>query len=392
MVRRGRRILPRGRAALSSAALGAPGAWHAGGARSYALGALLVLLAGCEPEPPAAPDERIRPVRHAVVAAGGGAVTRTFSGAAQADVEAQLSFRVGGALHARPVEVGDTVAEGALLAELDARDYVVRVREAEAQLSNARAGLRNAEASYARVRTLYENDNVALSELDAARAAAESAAAQVSIAEQNLADARLKLSYTRLTAPARCDVAETFVKENENVAPGQPIVRLSCGGCPEVKVSVPETQIRDVRLGAAVTVHFAALSGQQFEARVSEVGVATTSSATAFPVVVQLDGACKQVRPGMAADVEFRFDAQPAAAVRVPVVAVGEDRDGRYVYVLERVDEERWRAHRRAVETGEPQAEGLPITAGLEAGERIVTAGVRRISDGMTVRLYGGGE
>ena len=320
---------------------------------------------------------------------------RRLAGAAQADVEAQLSFRVGGALRARPVEVGDTVAEGALLAELDARDYVVRVREAEAQLSNARAGLRNAEASYARVRTLYENDNVALSELDAARAAAESAAAQVSIAEQNLADARLKLSYTRLTAPARCDVAETFVKENENVAPGQAIVRLSCGGCPEVKVSVPETQIRDVRLGAAVTVHFAALSGQQFDARVSEVGVATTSSATAFPVVVQLADACAQVRPGMAADVEFRFDPQPAAAaaaVRVPVVAVGEDRDGRYVYVLERVDEERWRAHRRAVETGEPQAEGIPITAGLEAGERIVTAGVRRISDGMTVRLYGGGE
>ncbi len=386
MVRRGRRVLPRGRAALSSAAPASRGA------RSCALGTLLVLLAACEPEPPAAPDERVRPVRHVVVAAGGGAVARTFSGAAQADVEAQLSFRVGGALRARPVEVGDTVAEGALLAELDARDFVLRVREAEAQLSNARAGLRNAEASYARVRTLYENDNVALSELDAARAAAESAAAQVSIAEQNLADARLKLSYTRLTAPARCDVAETFVKENENVAPGQAIVRLSCGGCPEVKVSVPETQIRDVRLGAAVTVHFAALSGQQFDARVSEVGVATTSSATAFPVVVQLEGTCPQVRPGMAADVEFRFDAQPAAAaVRVPVVAVGEDRDGRYVYVLERVDEERWRARRRAVETGEPQAEGMPITTGLEAGERIVTAGVRRISDGMIVRLYGGG-
>jgi len=400
MVRRGRRVLPRGRAALSSTAAASPdrrpGSTRRGAAaRSFPLGALLVLLVllgACEGEPPPAPSERVRPVRYAVVVADGGTVTRTFSGAAQADVEAQLSFRVGGALRARPVEVGDTVAEGALLAELDARDFVVRVREAEAQLSNARAGLRNAEASYARVRTLYENDSVALSELDAARAAAESAAAQVSIAEQNLADARLKLSYTRLTAPARCDVAETFVKENENVAPGQVIVRLSCGGCPEVKVSVPETQIRDVRLGAAVTVSFAALSGQQFPARVSEVGVATTSSATAFPVVAQLEGACAQVRPGMAADVEFRFDAAPdTAAVRVPVVAVGEDREGRYVYVLERIDEDRWRAHRRAVETGEPQAEGMPITAGLAAGERIVTAGVRRISDGMIVRLYGGG-
>ena len=77
--------------------------------------------------------------------------------------------------------------------------------------------------------------------------------------------------------------------------------------------------------------------------------------------------------------------------LELDLVAVGEDREGRYVYVLERIDEDRWRAHRRAVETGEPQAEGMPITAGLAAGERIVTAGVRRISDGMIVRLYGGG-
>ncbi|MEQ8234843.1 MAG: efflux RND transporter periplasmic adaptor subunit [Gammaproteobacteria bacterium] len=350
----------------------------------------LALLSACEAEPPAAPDERLRPVRHAVVSAGGGELTRVFSGAAQADVEAQLSFRVPGSLSSRPVEVGDTVAEGALIARLDQRDYEVRVREAEAQLANARAGLRNAEASYARARNLWENDNIALSELDAARAAAESAAAQVDIATQNLADARLKLSYTRLTAPAGCDVAEVFVKENENVNAGQPIVRLSCGGCPEVKVTVPETQIRAVTVGDTAMVDFAALPGQRFDARVSEVGVATTAGATAFPVVVRLDGACAVVRPGMAADVAFRFAAPAASAVQVPVVAVGEDRDGRFVYVLEQVDETRWRAQRRTVETGEPQAAGLPITRGLEPGERIVTAGVRRISDGMLVRLYGG--
>jgi membrane fusion protein, multidrug efflux system len=371
MVRSGRRILPRRRRALS-----------------VACGLGLALLAACEAEPPPAPLERIRPVRHIVVSAGGGETTRVFSGAAQADVEAQLSFRVPGALRERPVDVGDSVAERALIARLDSRDYEVRVREAEAQLANARAGLRNAEASYARTRSLYENDNVALSELDAARAAAESAAAQVEIAAQVLADARLKLSYTRLAAPARCDVAEVFVKENENVSAGQPIVRLSCGGCPEVRVSVAETQIRAVGVGDPVSVAFPALPGQRFPAEVSEVGVATTAAASAYPVVVRFAGACPGVRPGMAADVEFHFPAAGPDAIRVPVVAVGEDRDGRYVYVLEQVDETRWRARRRAVETGEPQAAGLPITRGLEPGERIITAGVRRVSDGMLVRLY----
>ena len=147
--------------------------------------------------------------------------------------------------------------------------------------------------------------------------------------------------------------------------------------------------------GDAVEVTFAALPGERFPATVTEVGVAMTSSASAFPVVAKLTARCARVRPGMAADVAFAFDAGGGEGgadgrVIVPMVAVGEDRDGRFVFVLEAQDEARYTARRRAVDTGQPTVLGIPVLSGLEAGERVVTAGVRRISDGMTVRLYHG--
>ena len=112
------------------------------------------------------------------------------------------------------------------------------------------------------------------------------------------------------------------------------------------------------------------------------------SETTAFPVVVKLAEGCEQVRPGMAADVEFSAERQDHDGVVVPVVAVGEDRAGSYVFVLEPVDDTRWRAARRAVTIAEPQSGGILLRSGLAGGERVVTAGVRRITDGQVVRLF----
>lgn len=349
---------------------------------------LSALTAGCSEEQAPPPEQPPRPVRSLVVAASDGSRVLTYSGTAKADVEADISFRVSGTVSSRPVNVGDTVASGAVLATLDTRDFTIRVREAEAQLANARAALRNAQSNYDRARNLYENDNVSRSDLDAARAAAESASAQVRIGEQNLANSRLQLSYTRLLSPDDCDIAETIVKENENVTSGQTIVRLNCGDCAEVRVSVPETQISAIALGDAATVSFAALPGETFMARVTEVGVAMASDGSSFPVVVKVGSDCDKIRPGMAADVRFVVGQHNGTQLIVPIVAVGEDRDGRHVYVLEQVDDTTWRARRRAVVAGQPQTGGMPVLEGLQAGERIVTAGVRRIGNDQLVRLY----
>ena len=72
--------------------------------------------------------------------------------------------------------------------------------------------------------------------------------------------------------------------------------------------------------------------------------------------------------------------------ILVPLVAVGEDREGHYVFVLGKSGDH-YVAIRRAVQTAEFDRSGMEITSGLIAGERIATAGVRRLADDQHVRL-----
>ncbi len=352
---------------------------------------LAMTLIGCEAPPPES-EPTVRPVRFARVATGGGASSRVFSGTVRAALESDLSFKVPGTLVSLPLAVGSEVGAGSVVASLDPTDYEVKRREAEAGLARAVAQQRNAEASYERTRGLYENRNVSRSDLDAARAAAESAAAQVRAARQQLEAARLQLSYTELRAPQDCRVAATPVEVNQNVQVGQTVVSLTCGDCPEVAISVPETYIEPVRAQSAARVIVDALGQREFDAIVTEVGVATARLGATFPVTVALKGQCDGVRSGMSANVRFQLDTGGTAGegLVVPVVAVGEDRDGRFAFVLEPAgDGDRWQARRRPVEVGMPTPDGIEITAGLSEGELIATAGVRRLADGQIVTLLG---
>jgi RND family efflux transporter MFP subunit len=333
-------------------------------------------------------EELIRPVRYEQVFATGGGRGRTFSGAAQAGIESRLSFKVAGTVEAVEASVGDRVEEGKRLATIDASDYRLRLQEAEAALAQAEAQERNARSNYERTQALYENRNASKKDLDQARAANESATAQVRSSEKRLELARLQVRYCTLRAPFEGAVAAVEIEENENVSPGQTVAVLTAGERPEVRVSVPEVLIAQINTGDRSTATFDALPDRTFDATVSEVGVASVGFATTFPVTVRLDEETDEVRPGMAAEVTFRFDpAEGGERILVPPVAVGEDREGRYVFVVMPTEEGLGVAQRRAVEVGELTSEGLEILDGLREGDLVVTAGVSRIIDGQTVKL-----
>lgn len=351
---------------------------------------LMVMSAvpGCSGDKPES-EPVIRPVRTMTVYSTGAGRTRTFSGTAEAGIEASLSFKVAGTVREVPVKVGDRVEKGDLLAALDPADYRLQVQEAEASLTRAQAESRNARSDYDRVRSLYENNNASRNDLDAARAGAESAEAQMKSAEKRLEQARLHLSYTRLSAPMAGAVSSVDVEVNENVAVGTPVVQLTGGSDIEVKVSVPEALISSIREGDPATVEFDALSsGQSMTGTVTEVGVSTGRGATTYPVTVRLEGNPDEIRPGMTAQVQLRF---PGSGDKdrflVPPGAVGEDREGRFVFLAEAAGEGMGVVKRREVEVGGLTDEGLEILSGLEEGDLLVTAGVNKLQDGTRVRI-----
>ena len=349
---------------------------------------LLLALTGCKGKPKkesAGP----RPVKTMTIESSASAAARTFAGATKAGGESRLSFKVGGALRKLPATVGTRVKAGDVIAEIDARDYAIQVREAGAALAQAAAQARAAKATYGRVRRLYENRNASAKDLDSARARAHSARALVAAASERVKLARSQLSYCKLRAPSEGTIAAVPGKVNENVRPGQVIAVLNSDALPEVTIAVPESMISGVRKGSGAKVHITALGDGVLRAKVSEVGVVATNSTT-FPVTVRLSKANDQVRPGMAAEVTLslsRRRGKRVPTIIVPAHAVLEDQRGRYVFVAEVGDGDIAIVKRRTIKTGKLGPYGIPVTSGVKAGDQLIVAGLRFVENDMNVRV-----
>lgn len=349
---------------------------------------LLLVIAGlsaCGSGAEEEPERLIRRVRFEAVSAGGGALQRVFTGVAESGEQSRLSFRVSGIINELPVNVGDRVEEGQLIAKLDEADLQLQVSEASSAAAQARAQKLQADAEFRRVQALYEAQSASRADLDAARAARDSASSSLASVGSQVRMARNQLEYATLTSPADGTVLEVHVEQSENVQAGSPVVTLQSGDQLQVRVAIPEAVINRVQRRSPVAVSFASLGDRVLEGTVFEIGTATQSAT--FPVTIRLSENEEGVRAGMAADVTFQFEESQAEAelLRVPGVAVGEDREGRYVYILEPGAGDEATVRRRSVTVGELTPEGLEIQDGLAEGDVIVTAGVSRLADGDVV-------
>lgn len=352
---------------------------------------LALLLIACKEEEKV--SEIIRPVRTEQVFSTGGTRVRTFSGVVQAGSESRLSFKVTGTVQQVAVEIGSRVKANQILVRLDPTDYEIKLKEAENARDLARANEIQTKANYERVMALFENRSTSKSNLDLARAAYETAHEQDNIAKKRRKLAENQLEYTELRAPVDGAISDVLIEENENVQPGQPVVILTSGSDLEVRIAMPEIMIAQIREGDDVSVKLDAVEQKDFRARVTEVGVASTAYSTTYPVVVRLIETNPDIRPGMAAEVSFTFETvNDRECFIVPPVAVGEDRSGRYVFIVEPADSGLGIVMKKQVEIGELTPNGLEIFEGLHDGDFLVTAGVSRIQDSLKVKFNRPGE
>ena len=239
-----------------------------------------------------------------------------------------------------------------------------------------------------RLKGLYENNNASRNDLDSARATAESSKAQVSASRKALELARLNVSYTNLKASESCGVADVLTEMNENVSAGQTIVSVTCGEQLDVELAIPESMIALIKRDMNASVSFSAIPDQTFSAKVTEVGVASTTGAT-YPVTVALKDQVEGLRSGLAAQVSFEFEMNGGSKnLILPAVSVGEDVSGRYVFVVDNTEEQGvGQVRRQAVKTGELTPKGLEILEGVNDGDKVVVAGVNIIREGLKVLI-----
>lgn len=347
---------------------------------------LCALLSGCSSEDKVQ-KEIIRPVRYQQVAYSVVEKTRSFSGVAAAETETKLSFRVGGKLETVKVKVGQKVNKNDLIASLDNSDVQLQHEQAKAAVLNAEIQLDTAKANLTRVRELYENNNVALSEYEKAKNQYSSARAAHESQLKTLDLQKSQLSYSKLYSPMAGIIADVLVEKNENVGAGQNIAVLNSGDEIEIKVGIPEAYITQVKTSDSVSVTFSSFRDEMFQGVVTEVSYTASGSST-YPVRVKLDKLTKAIRPGMSAVVSFTFSSDNQGGLIVPHNAVAEDQRGKYVYVVIMGAEKGFATvARRNIEVGELTNNGFPITGGLTKGEFVVTSGVSKITDGMKVRF-----
>lgn len=330
----------------------------------------------------------LRPVRVAEVTQTADVRTRSFSGVSQSTQASRMSFQVGGSVIELPVQVGDRLSAGQMIARLNPSTYDLQVQQAEASLAQATASQRNADANYSRVKGLYANNNASRNDLDSARASSESAEAQVRSARKALQIAQLNKSYTRLDAANDCTIASVDVELNENVSAGAQIAKVNCGAGIEIDLGIPEGLIGGFEQGMPAIIRFTALGEREYLGEVTEVGVASGASATTYPVVVSLTESDPSIRPSMAAEVTFEFAlGASAAAFVIPASAVINDERGRFVYIAEPSANGQAVIRRRGVEVGELTELGIQIRSGLTLGDLVVTAGTTVIREDQTVLL-----
>jgi len=354
----------------------------------FALLFATLILAACGKSDTAI-EEILRPVRYVTVSDNNVIRGRSFSGTSKSSRESRLSFKVSGTIINAPVQNGQRLNAGDLIAEIDPASYVLQAQQAQASLVEAQANDRRAAANYERTKGLYANDNASLNDLESARAQAESAGAQVGSASKALEIARLNISYTKLTADTDCSIASLDIEVNENVGAGQQVAAVSCGDAFEVTLDLPESLIGSVNATTPVSVQFGSIPDQVFSGTISEVAVALAPGSAAFPIVIKIAESHPSLRSGLAANVTFQFDSDAdRGRVVIPVTAVVKDPNGTFVFVAElaEIDDEAI-VHRRAVTFGELSQLGIEIIDGLNVGDRVVTAGVSVIRDGQRVLI-----
>jgi len=220
----------------------------------FALSAVLVVafLAGCgEKQEEAEPV--VRPVKTTVVGEGFMG-TRSFPGRIEASEQVDLSFRVSGPLVELPIDRGQDVKKGQLLARVDPRDFQIALNEAQATFTKA-------DSDFKRYQSLYEKEAVSISDLDLYRS-------QRDVAKARLDDAKANLDYTYLRAPFAGVIGDRYVDNFQEVAAKQVICTVHDLTGLDIVVDVPEQLMAGVRLSAEthaeVVAIFEAARGEEF--------------------------------------------------------------------------------------------------------------------------------
>jgi len=339
-------------------------------------------VAGCDK--PASQTSEARPVRTVTVERGAEGETTSLTGHIRAKDQVDLAFRLDGRMIERPVNVGDVVRAGQVVARLDPQNQQNALRSAQADLASAEGELTLARLTFGRQQKLLADGWTTRARFDDAQQVLVTAQAQVDSAQAHLRIAQDQLSYTDLSADAPGAVTAVGAEQGEVVRAGQMVVRLARQGGRDAVFDVPEQLIRTGPRDPLVEIALTDDPQVRATGRVREVAPQADPATRTFQVKVGIIDPPEAMRLGSTVTGSIRLSAPPGVEVPASVLTQANGRPAVWV-----VDPQSQTVSLRNVDVLRYDPATVIVSQGLETGEIVVTAGVQMLRPGQKVRLLG---
>ena len=346
--------------------------------------ALPLALAACGEDANADPRTEAPLVRAATVQ-GAVSASRAFTGTVAARVQSDLGFRVSGKVLERLVDAGQTVTRGQPLMRIDPVDLKLAVNAQQQAVAAARALAKQTAADEVRYRELLRTKLISASAYDQAKAAADSARAQLNAATAEAEVAGNASRYAELVADADGVVMETLAEPGQVVSPGQIVVRVARAGPREAVIQLPETLRPAVGSGGRATLF--GNGDATVPTRLRQLSDAADPLTRTFEARYVLEGELASAPLGATVTVQIADGhSSERGGLQVPIGALFDAGKGPGVWVINgNPAKVAW----RPVVVQRLGDDSARIAGQLEQGERIVALGAHLLREGQQVRVAG---
>ena len=284
----------------------------------------------------------------------------TYTSTVQAYVKNNIAPQMAGRITKINVEIGDKVAKGQILAEMD-----------KTSLLQAQLQLQNQETELERLKALYETGGISKSDFEAVELAYNVAKTQVENLEEN----------TVLRSPVNGVVTARNYDAGDMYAMASPIYTVEQIKPVKLLVGISESDYSKVKKGDSVTLTADAVPGKTFYGKIGKIYPTIDPATRTFTVEVVVDNNYSTLRPGMFTRVTVDFGSNNNVVIPDVAVVKQQGSGERFVYVL---NADNTVSYKKVV-LGRRMGTEYEVLEGLSDGDKIVTGGMIRLKDGIKV-------
>ncbi|HEU4532569.1 MAG TPA: efflux RND transporter periplasmic adaptor subunit [Polyangiaceae bacterium] len=320
----------------------------------------------------------------------------SLPGAVQALEETTIYSRASGYVRAWKADIGDAVAEGALLAEIDVPEVDQQLAQARAQLAQAEAGLEQARANRGYSRTTLERFReltpkgvASQQDLDKSQAQSLVDEANVGVAEANVVAQKANVAryvqmqgFSRITAPFAGTVNARLIERGALVSPSTPLFKISQSETVRVFTQVPQDMASSVAAGQPARVTLREFPGRAFEGTVARSAGALDPQSRTMTTEVRVPNPKRELLAGMYAQVALTLPSSHRAW-ELPATAVIADAKGVRVAVVD--NQSRLRLVPVTIERD--NGASMDLSSGITEDDRVVALGSAELADGREVEV-----